>query len=139
MTREIRTSLDYYCTTSSGSSFPAQGSTADCENGSGRLIAFTREKDKAYVGYRLNQVDGRIEQKVGGGPWVPLTSEDVIVNVFELTVSNSASYYDSSTSNRNTDQPIVDIFIQGYVNNGLDQDTDFSIQSRVVQRRLDII
>lgn len=131
MTRELRTGYHYYCGMSVPTTLPTQGSTNNCSGGV--YVAFTREKDGSYVAYRMN--NARIEQ-YNEGLWVPLTSEDVVVEIFELTVANTEPYYPLES---NQNQPVVDIFISGYVNNGLDENTDFSIQSRVVQRRLDII
>ena len=48
-------------------------------------------------------------------------------------MANTDTYDDTGDIN----QPFVDIMIQGKTNNGLDQATDFNIQSHIVQRRLD--
>lgn len=155
ITREIRTGHHYNC-----QGYNPPGSTdhlpsirqeenyhvtSPCTNGN--YIAFFREKDGYQIGYRLVQDieegTGWIEQRInnpagssGDTPWVRLTSEDVVVQNFRLNVLNVETYDENDSD---TTQPVVDLFISGYVNNGLDQDTDFSIQSRVVQRRLDII
>ena len=142
ITREIRMGYHYNCFTTNGGaptdSLPNQSSTVDCATTPGNSIAFTREKDGSQVGYRINTTSSnpRIEQKIDNGLWVPLTSDDVFIEEFEIIVNNSTTYLPGEN---NTRQPTIDIFIKGYVNNGLDTDTDFTLQSRVIQRRLDII
>jgi prepilin-type N-terminal cleavage/methylation domain-containing protein len=134
MTREIRTGYHYNCmlVTNPGPTdpLPVQTNTNDCP--SGNYIAFTREKDGSQVAYRLN--GSKIESKRVGSSWLPLTSDDVVIDTFQLVVSGTATQ-----EANNTVQPTVEFLVKGHVNNGLDTDTDFVIQSRVVQRRLDII
>ena len=144
ITREIRTGYHYYCKASSGTAqeaFPNADSTADCVDQD--FISFSREKDNIQVGYRRREVNGQgvLEQKVSSGNWVQITSLDVAVDEFRLTVRNSEPYYaDSSyTIGSDIDQPVVEIRLKGHVNNGLDTDTDFNIQSHIVERRLDIL
>ncbi len=92
------------------------------------LIAFTREIDSERAGYRKN---GTSLERYQDGDWIPITSErDVIIDVFDIAVQH-AQVGDG-------EQPTVDIFIQGRVNNGLDVDTDFSVQTHIVSRQLDI-
>ena len=116
-------------------SVPSKLSTRDCiSTAKGDFITFTRERDGRQFGYRLK--GNQIEQYEDGF-WIPMTSEkDVVIDVFELVVRNTATY-EGGTENKN--QPTVDLFIKGRMNNGLDIDTEFSIQSQMVQRRLDII
>lgn len=131
MTREIRTGYSYNCPSGTLSSTgPLPTGTHDCTNGN--AIAFFREKDNAHYGYRLN--NDRIEQKIESGSWSPLTSSNVVIDVFNLVVSDTATY----DSGGNLLQPTVALTIKGHVNNGLDTDTDFNIQTRIVQRKLDI-
>lgn len=144
MTREIRTGYHYYCKDSTGTaqeSFPNADSTADCINKD--FISFSREKDNVQVGYRRREIDGKgvLEQKVASGNWVQITSLDVVVDEFSLTVQNSEPYYTDTSYTVGSDisQPVIDFRLKGYVNNGLDEDTDFNIQSRIVERRLDVI
>lgn len=132
MTREIRTGYHYYCETTIRSDL--QTGTNDCSGGGGQYITFTKEKNGDRVGYRLN--GSAIEQRVGGD-WVPLTSDDVEVTNFDLVVNGTNPAIGSGSTDNI--QPTVDFTISGFVSNGLDTKTEFSIQSHVVQRRLDLI
>ncbi len=150
MTRELRTGYHYHCkeTAPSGQSFPGDNSTQDCDDNEdrGEFIAFTRERDGFRVGYKIAEIPGTevqgLFQKIdnpsgndGDLDWTPLTSPDVSIDAFELTVKNTDTYYGDS----DTDQPSIDLFIRGHVNNGLETDTDFSIQTHIIQRRLDLL
>jgi prepilin-type N-terminal cleavage/methylation domain-containing protein len=142
MTREIRTGYHYYCKLDNnpqpGDNLPANDKTGDCpKNNPGNYITFVREKDDTRVGYRLNGT--RLEQKmtIGGQTtdWVPLTADDVVIDVFELVFLDTEPYIQNNTD---IAQPHGLLTIKGHVNNGLDVDTDFNIQTHIVQRRLDI-
>lgn len=148
ITREIRTGHHYHCSisTEQSSIFEANASadhfnldeTSNCT--SGNTILFTREKDNERSGYALRVNDdtgvGTIHQFNSVNKWIPITSDDVDIDTFELVVSNTEPYYGGSS---NTDQPVVNLLIMGKLLNGLDVSTDFSVQTHVVQRRLDII
>ncbi len=134
MTREIRTGYHYNCTVavpSDLSPLPSASATNDCAGG--QFIAFSRERDNVQVGYRAK--NGRLEQKIGNGNWTPLTSSDVVIDSFSLTVNNS----DTHNNNSDINQPTADLSVKGHVNNGLDTNTDFNIQTHMVGRRLDVI
>lgn len=135
MTRELRTGYKYYCSTATTStSSPLPTGRADCATGApGVFIAFTRERDGARMGYQLNGAS--LEQKIDSGNWNKITSDDVIINAFEMSVTNTATV----DAGGDGEQPIIDLRVRGYVNNGLDADTDFNIQSHIVERRLDLI
>lgn len=133
MTRELRTGRHYYCDTrsASDSSVPSDhDDTRDCS--AGNFITFTRERDGAQYGYRLK--DGALEQ-YEGGRWIEMTStRDVTIDNFSLNVNGSDTYQNGSDDI----QPSVEVSIRGRVNNGLDNDTVFNIQTHIVQRRIDI-
>ncbi len=148
ITREIRTGYRYNCQISSGAlgetlpTSPPVPPVNDCDSSAaGDFITFTREKDSVRIGYRRNEVTeggetrGNIEQKISGGNWVPITSSDVNVETFSIVVENSDTY----TSGPDMVQPVVTLHIRGTVSNGLDSVTEFNIQSRIVQRRFDVI
>ncbi|MCF7815738.1 MAG: type II secretion system GspH family protein [Candidatus Pacebacteria bacterium] len=142
LTREIRTGYNYNCFHSNDldvQTLPVKGSTADCPS-SDNAIAFTRESDGARVGFRKNDISGSLEKRIdkigNSGSWIPITSDKAVtVDVFDITVDNSVPYYPATS---NTNQPVVDIVVKGSMNNGLDQNTTFNIQSHIVQRRLDL-
>lgn len=134
MTREVRMGYKYYCYTSAGGTndaLPNASGTRDCTNED--AIAFKRERDDVHMGYRLQQ--GALEQKIDSGNWVPLTAKDVVIDTFLLTVDYTSSF--NATGERN--QPMINMILKGHVNNGLDTDTDFNIQTHIVQRRLDVL
>jgi prepilin-type N-terminal cleavage/methylation domain-containing protein len=132
MTREMRTGYHYYCSASySGTLSDIENDNRDCIGG--EFIAFMREEDSTQMAYRLN--GSALEVNDGSG-WMAITAEEVFVDVFSVTVNNSDSY---ENGGGDQSQPTVDIVVRGYVNNGLDEATDFNIQTHVVQRRLDII
>ncbi len=132
MSREVRTGYDYYCTTrTSNFSYPppGQGEIQDCANGN--FIAFTRERDGQRFAFQKN---GDILEEYDGTNWIPITSDrDVVISNFVIDVSDTAPL---SASNEN--QPTASIYIDGYMYNGLDSRTEFNIQTRVTQRRIDI-
>ncbi len=151
MTREMRTGYHYYCDESDGEStqelpptIPSGVPTQDCTNlnTTRDFVTFSRERDNVRMGYRRNVVMGTdgilrgvIEQKLEGGNWMQITSRDVAIDVFDIVVNHS----DTFNENNDTEQSTVDIRIVGHVNNGLDVDTDFNIQTRIVERRFDVI
>lgn len=143
MTREMRMGYRYNCYNTTPPTLPGASDTRDCVSGGGTFISFVRERDGKQVAYRHYGVVedddgvvivGYIEQKVDSGNWTRITSEDVIVETFEITVKNSNTYY----GNADKKQPSVILNIKGKVNNGLDTATDFNIQTRIVQHSLDI-
>lgn len=131
MTREIRTGYHFYCSDIIDSThMPDSNETNDCVDG--HAIRFYRDRDSKEMFFKKN--GEVIEQKLGSGAWQPLTANDVKINKFELTVSNTDSYYGDS----DLKQPTVDVEIGGYIENGLNASTTFSIQTHMVQRRIDI-
>jgi prepilin-type N-terminal cleavage/methylation domain-containing protein len=132
MSREIRTAYDHYCNGANTAAFATNGTLApdsnlDCSGDD--AVAFTREKDNARAGYRLN--NQAIEQKVigvAGDAWLPITSPTTIVESFSVVVDGS-----QGGDNRQTH---ISLLIQGYVSNGLDSNTDFVLQTDVTQRIL---
>ncbi len=139
VTREIRMGYNYYCSNNMAS-LPNNNSTRNCDGTGGtslggNSIAFHRERDDVHMGYRLNGSTDKIEQKVENGDWEPVTSSDLVVTSLTFVARNTEPYSPSRTDD---DQPIVDMQVVGYVRNGLETDTDFNIQSHIVQRRLDL-
>ncbi len=128
MTRNIRTANTYYCG-ALPSQLPGDTQTQDCPGG-GSAIAFTRERDNDRWGYRFS--NNRIEQKIESGPWIPLTSEDVYIESFTIIIDDTAGYYSGSDD----EQPRISMLIKGHVENGLDTETDFLLQTNVTQRIL---
>lgn len=143
MTREMRMGYHYYCPDERLDSLPGSVlAVDDCTKQ--ESIAFIRERDGKRVGYRLGgeAPSGYIELNDGGG-WVRITSDDVLIDTFEITVINSKPYDPDGDGDGDVqvgykDHPVVDLIIKGHVNNRLETDTDFNIQTHIIQRRLDI-
>jgi prepilin-type N-terminal cleavage/methylation domain-containing protein len=146
LTREIRTGYHYYCRSYTPSTAPDRGETRDC--GGGSVLIFWREIDGKQIGYRHNSTEDSIEYKdyTAGGAWTRLTAPEIVIDDMELSVQGSNPYgqydgtglYEARGGSGGDQQPSVDILISGHVSNGLETDTDFSIQSHIVQRRLDL-
>lgn len=134
ITRNIRTGYDHYCGISTsgmqGRDLPtgSQDCGSDARQSS---IAFNRESDDVRIGYRLNGTS--IEQKEGTKDWVRVTADDVRVDSFKFTVVGT----DDAVNNGDSVQPRISLYIDGKVNNGLETDTDFSLQTTVTGRILD--
>ncbi len=158
MTRDIRTGFHYYCFDASDclselrEELSEDDPYRDCRGTVGEnALSFKRESDSRQVAYRHNTANNSIEYiDVGSGSntWERLTAQEIVIEELEFIVYGSQPYgeYDEDGDFREItgggsggdQQPIIDLFVKGYVNNGLDTDTDFSIQSHIVPRRLDI-
>ena len=139
ITRNLRTGRLYYCT-GSGADMTNQLLTSspgfqDCNNEIG--IVYTREIDGVRTGYRLSSQ--RIQEyHPARGSWVPITGSDVRIDRFSLFVIGSATDDPATPSIDDIEQPKVKILITGHINNGLDTDTDFKLQTHIVQRIIDL-
>ncbi len=134
ITRNIRTGYDHYCgipTYGMESSNLPSGSQDCTSSGRQSSIAFNREADDVRVGYRLNGTS--IEQKEGIKDWVRVTADDVRVDSFTFTVVGT----DDAVNDNDSEQPRISLYIDGKVNNGLETDTDFNLQTTVIGRILD--
>jgi prepilin-type N-terminal cleavage/methylation domain-containing protein len=138
MTREIRMGYDYYCGTSGSAQQGISSSVQDCPSG-GDYIAFTKERTDIRSAYRLVTVDGKgqIQMKEDDdSSWAPITSHDIDVQIFSIVVDNAPSL---TTTTSDSKQPVVTVTLRGSANNGLEDDTEFNIQTRIIQRRLDVL
>lgn len=137
LAREVRTGYHYYCVVDNPPPTIMPDfdvvDPRDCNGGA--FIAFIREEDGEQMAYRRNTIDGTIEVNDGSG-WMPITADDVFVESFEVVVENSDTLNGGSGD---SNQPTINLRVRGYVNNGLDTNTDFFIQTRIVQRRIDIL
>lgn len=129
ITRNIRTGYDYYCRSSSISTLPSVGVTQDCSGGEN--IVFTSERTGDRVGYRKN--GSTIERKINNGEWLQVTSDDLTVETFEVTVNDTNKFYDDADEA----QPTVKLTIKGSVFEGLESEVNFNLQTDIVQRTLD--
>ncbi len=139
MTREIRTGYHYYCMKDTSpdefTTIKSDSLRSECVSPAGNYIAFTRERDDERMAYRLS--GEKIQQNTNdGNGWVDITADDVHISTFSLTVENSKVKDEVGGDMK---QPTVNLIIKGYIKNGLDTDTDFHIQTHIVQRRLDLL
>jgi len=143
ITRNIRTGNEHYCdpsvsATGNGNALPG-GSPGGLDCAEGHAIAFspgTYSGGVERIGYRY--IDGKsIEQKqdmtAAPGSWINITGDEVTITAFDVVVANTDTYWGGG----DMEQPEISLFIKGYVNNGLDTNTDFSLQTKVVRRILD--
>ncbi len=136
MTREIRTGDSYWC--GSDGSLPNDGeSTRDCPGGASAMSfneggnSITSGAGSSRIAYRLNTNTDSIERRLGTqSSWVPVTSPDVNVDTFELTVTGS---------DRNDEYtPAVTIYVAGRVGEEDGIGSDFNVETTVSQILLDV-
>ncbi len=141
MSREIRTGNGYFCS----SSTEATGDytqVQDCNKGTylsivegGKsLTSGGSANPNRRIAYRYNTALNAIERKIGSGSWVRLTDSAVSINTMHFNVTNSAGK-DSSSNNF---QPTATIFINGEIIGIGDTSTEFTLQTTVTQRTLDL-
>ena len=137
MSRTMRVGTTYHCELSSVAPPPSTlVQTKDCVNGGGKLVAFeptngSSGNDNDQTVYRINGT--QIERsKDSGANWLALTAPEVQITDFQFYVTGTDSY-----SYPNFVQPRVLISIRGKANvpGGT---TDFTVQTTVTQRLLDI-
>jgi prepilin-type N-terminal cleavage/methylation domain-containing protein len=126
MTRNIRTGLEYHC---SDGGDPFGGSTSDCVSG-GDTFGYTDGRTGDRVAYRYNAGNMQLEINEDDTAWVPITSD-------AIKLTDLVFFTDGTTAGDN-EQPHVFISIEGYVFNNEETDTDFTMQSSITQRLLDL-
>lgn len=134
MTRNIRTGKDYYCDGASSLGNPLKSLKNDCSGETGIVFTPGFENNKRMA-YRHNGTAIQQRKDTGGvaDSWVDITSTlppaAVQITRLQFTVEGS--------SNGDTNQPKITMFIEGQVDNGLTSPSKFKIQSNVTQRVLD--
>ncbi len=139
MSRAIRVGTTYHCETSAAVPSPAVlAGAADCPGGGGLLLAFESADGDAAVDtdqvvYRLNgtQLERSLEAGVAGS-WVALTAPEVNISDFQFLVTGTDTFASGDSV-----QPRVVISIRGTAAVS-GSETEFRIQSSVVQRLIDI-
>lgn len=144
ITREVRTGTDYYC--GAVTSLPVTGNTtANCPSGGAALSfneggqSLTGGLSSRRIGLRLN--DGALERRLANGDgdsslnetgqdWIPLTSPNVKIDVMNLFVTG--------TDKGEGEAPTVTLFISGKAGAEDGNESDFNIQTTIVQQLLDI-
>ena len=133
MTRNIRTSYDYNCISNDNSSvISSNGSIQSCTSGSGSRIDFTLTDSGVRGGYRYKN-DSIYQYQ--GTDWLKITDDNVKITVFNIFSDGAEPYL---KSNSDTKQARVMLYIEGYVVNGIDMDTDFRLQTDMGRRVLDL-
>ncbi len=136
MTRELRTGYNYDCDTTRHTSVDSDSATQDCTNGvyislmeSGGSL--TSGKSSNRIAYAYDAGSQTIIRRLANDTWLPLTSPNVQITNFKITVTGS--------SPADSVQPTVTVFIEGKAG-GLGDSTDstFSMQTTVTQRLLDL-
>lgn len=125
MSRKIRTGFDYHCDGSISGSFPS--GTNDCSTAESGLV-YTDGKTGDRIGYRLNGT--QIERKINTGSWLAITADEIQINELAFVVEG--------TTQGDTNQPTVAIWIEGQAGNFDDTRSFFEIQTTVAQRILDL-
>lgn len=165
MTREIRTSTDWYCrsgglnaTIPRAQNLSHVNATRDCDRisaSSDKYISVI-ETGGSLTGnlappgrityyfdndYHANG-NGALLRSLGGSdsapqiPPIPLTGEEIDIDEFRVTVSGTTRYNDN-VSSEDTEQPTMTLYIKGTA--GVDvQAKEFSLQTSVTQRSLDL-
>lgn len=144
MAREIRTGFAYYC--SSGTETTGDITVhQDCNKGTYMSIieggkSLTQGNNNRRIAYCYHAASQAIYRKVGAGSgscgsgaWVRLTNENINITAMHFNVVNSAS-----KESGNNFQPNVTIFMNGVVS-GIDGTaSDFTLQTTVTKRVLDL-
>lgn len=138
MAREIRTGNGYYCssgTETTGDYLVVQ----DCNKGTYLSIieggkSLSADTVNRRIAYRYNSSAQSVERKVGNGSWVSLTDSSVAITAMHFNVSNSANKEDGG----NLLQPNATIYISGMITGVGDTSTEFTLQTTVTQRTLDL-
>ncbi|MEX0913210.1 MAG: type II secretion system protein [Candidatus Paceibacterota bacterium] len=138
MAREVRTGNGYYCSTGAETTGDYK-TVQDCNKGTYLSVveggkSLTQGAQNRRIAYRYNASGQSVERKIGNGVWVPLTSSGVKVTSMHFNVANSAG----KQSNGNALQPNVTIYIRGNITGVGDTSTEFTLQTTVTQRTLDL-
>ena len=120
MARMIRFGSSYYCGISSSG-------TSDCPTG-GDSISVTF--DGSRIIYKLSNDGKAIQKKEGGGNYENITSPETVIQYLRFYV------FGSSVGDAN--QPYIIAVIKGYSGNKLTVQSEFSIETLMSRRKLDI-
>ena len=137
MSREIRFGTKYHCDYEDNNPIPID-SPRDCsyDDGGAESISFL-SSDGVQINYKRDgvpSVDSRIEKKVDNDDdygWITVTAPEVIINKLTFYVLGAEDVDDDL-------QPRVVIVIKGYAGAGGKGQSDFTLQTTVSQRALDI-
>ena len=121
MTRNIRTGINYQCSSCSG----ATSITVTSSNGGSSQVAQT---------FTYSLANGAITQSIGAGSAAPLTDPSVTVTALTFIVTGQSPY----SSGQDIQQPYVTILVSGSVTTGPGKTQSFSIETGAVMRGTDL-
>ena len=147
MTREIRTGFGYICDGDTNAVIIGSASGVDCldqNTGSAQIslieggASLTGGLGNPRIAYRFVEIAnlGRIERRVSDCAdcnWIPITSEEVDINVMFFVVSGTAR-----TAAGNTEPPTVTVYIDGIAGDITGTNANFEIQTTITQQLLDV-
>ena len=128
MARTIRTGFHFHCDADVGT--VAAGSTLlprDCASTPATSVAVIAKGGELVV-YRYNAATESIERAIEGGESVPITAPEVKVKQLRFFVSGAA----------NAGQPRIFLVLNGVVQGRVRTPSDFTIETLVSQRVLDV-
>lgn len=141
ISRNLRTGKDFHCSDATLSTaedgLHTYVSASDCEDG-GRAVIFTPGLDSdRRIGYRLNgtEIEQWVDEVGRDDEWVAITSDTppgaVTINTLSFRVVGAESVSDGDEV-----QPQIAILIDGEVDAGLPEPTEFRVQTNITQRIL---
>ncbi len=135
MSRNIRTGHAYHCGASTG----ALGQPHDCATASDTSLAFTSRTGSLVI-YQWNANNQSIERSLDGGEsYVSITAPEIQVQQLRFYVDGSCKKASSDpTCPSDSKQPRVLIVAKGFMKSKGKSDSDFTIETVVSQRQLDI-
>jgi prepilin-type N-terminal cleavage/methylation domain-containing protein len=145
MTRNLRTGRNFNCVSSISStaqdglinSFGVE-EQQDCLGGQSAIVFTPGFESSWRMAYRLNGdvIEQWIDKPSQTDSWVAITSDAppaaVDISTLKFIVQGSDDYL----SDGDDDQPRIVLLIAGTVENGLEEATEFQVQSNVIQRVL---
>jgi type II secretory pathway pseudopilin PulG len=134
MTRTIRFATNYHC----GDTNPSSGHSTprDCSDGNPSEDAFlaVTDSNNDLIRYRFrNARIERSENSNSNSAYVPITSSEVTITNMKFYVLNT-----TPASGGNSEQPYVVMVIKGYAGRRPSEESGFSIETVVSQRKLDL-
>jgi len=121
MSREMRFGMKYHCGETGTQTLPQ-----DCDTG-GTQVSFL-SSDNKQITYRL--IDAKVQKKIDAGDFIDVTAPEITIE--------SLSFYVVGTASSDSKQPKVLITIRGKSGVKANTTSEFSVQTLVSQRQLDI-
>ena len=127
MARTVRFGTKYHCGETGVISDPL-----NCPHGGSGSNFLAVEFESTLVSYRLDTVNRRIQRRDGPttNPWRDITPDEV-----EIT---NLTYYVTGAGTGDISQPYVTAIVRGYVGTKSNTQSNFSIETTMSQRVLDI-